>query len=280
MQPNALLDQAPYALGHSQHELSRLTEQARFFGDLTFHVLQLAGIASGMHVLDIGCGTGGTSFLATSLVGPAGCVVGVDKAPEAVTVARERAAFAGLTNVYFVTHELATYESESSFDALIGSRILMYFRDPAVLLRRLAQLVKPGGVIVFQELDLDAAKSEPESPLFERSLDRVRQTFTRAGTDVRAGLKLAQIFEDAGLPVPQMIQGARVERGAESELYSQVAQVTRSLLPLMQRLGVATAAEIDVDTLAKRLSDDALANHSTLVAPPLIGAWTQTEILQ
>jgi hypothetical protein len=72
-----------------------------------------------------------------------------------------------------------------------------------------------------------------------------------------------------------MIQGARVEKGAESEIYEQVAKVTRSLLPFMERTGVATAAEVDATTLAARLRDDALATGATLVAPPLIGAWTR-----
>jgi ubiquinone/menaquinone biosynthesis C-methylase UbiE len=270
-----LTPQAPYALGHTQHELNRLISQARFFGDLTAHVLRLAGIGPRMRVLDTGCGAGDVSFLAASLVGPEGSVIGVDKAPEATALASERAAAAGLTNVHFVTKDLADYSPDDSFDALIGSRILMYFSDPAVLLRRLVSFVRPGGVIAFQEFDMWGAKSHPACPLFELSVERIRQTFARAGADPCAGLKLAQVFEEAGLVLPQMIQGARVERGPDSELYSQVAKVSRSLLPLMERTGVATAADVNVDSLADRLRAEALAAGATLVGPPLIGAWTR-----
>jgi ubiquinone/menaquinone biosynthesis C-methylase UbiE len=273
MIPAILTAQAPYALGHSQDELNRLISQARFFGDLTEQVLRLAGLAPGMEVLDIGCGAGDISFLAASLVGPQGRVTGVDKAPEAIARASERAA--KLTNVHFVCADLADYRPQHSFDALIGSRILMYFADPAVLLRRLAEFVRPGGVIAFHEYDLKGWKSEPPSPFFDLAIGRILQTFTRAGAELCAGLKLGQIFEDAGLPTPQMIQGARVERGAHSEVYSQVEQVSRSLLPLMERTGVATASDVDVDTLAARLRAEALAIGATIVAPPLIGAWTR-----
>jgi hypothetical protein len=92
---------------------------------------------------------------------------------------------------------------------------------------------------------------------------------------VSLGLKLGCAFEDAGLPTPQMLLGARVERGLESPAYHQIAEVTRTLLPLMERTGVATADEVDIDTLASRLKGEALALRATHVAPSLVGAWTR-----
>jgi hypothetical protein len=64
--------QARYILGHDRDELDRLIYQARFFGGLTEEVLRRAGLAPGMRVLDVGCGTGDVSFLAARLVGPTG----------------------------------------------------------------------------------------------------------------------------------------------------------------------------------------------------------------
>jgi ubiquinone/menaquinone biosynthesis C-methylase UbiE len=65
-------------LGHSESELQRLLNQSHFYGELTEEVLKRAGIAKGMHILDVGCGAGDVSFLAASIVGPAGSVLGVD----------------------------------------------------------------------------------------------------------------------------------------------------------------------------------------------------------
>lgn len=46
-----------------------------------------------------------------------------------------------------------------------------------------------------------------------------------------------------------------------------------TLLPLMERVGVATAVDVQIETLADRLRQEALANNVTLVAPPFTGAW-------
>ena len=64
-------------------------------------------------------------------------------------------------------------------------------------------------------------------------------------------------------------------RGPDSRIYRQVAEVTRAVLPLMIRTGVASAETVDIDTLETRMRNEATALDATLVAPPLIGAWAR-----
>src|SRR5262249_18479631 len=249
-----------------------------FFGDLTEHVLRLAGLGAGMRVLDVGCGPGDVAFLAARLVGPEGAVIGVDKSREAIELASQRAAGAGVTNVHFLMQDLSDSEGvlHAPVDALIGRLVLQYFADPALLLRHLLTWVKPGGLVAFQEVGVkDEVYSEPVCPVYERALQRIAQTFTRIGAEARTGHRLAQIFQEAGLPAPRMILHARVERGPDSPIYNLVAQLTRVMLPLMQRTGVATAEEVGVETLAERMRAEAVALNATLIYPALIGAWTR-----
>ena len=264
-----------YVLGHSESELQRLIMQARFFGDLTREVLLRAGVTSGMRILDAGCGAGDVSFLAASIVGPSGSVHGVDKSPDAIALATQRASSANLTNVTFEVGELANYESAAKFDAVIGRLVLMYFPDPAAALRSLSRSVKPGGLILFHEVDLSTARSAPKLPLFESHLETIRETLRRGGVTVNMGSALHRAFRAAGLGDPEMIGHARVEGRATSDAYEQLAGIARALLPLIELFGVSSAKSLDLDTFADRLRADVLAHEAVIVAPLLIGAWAK-----
>jgi SAM-dependent methyltransferase len=264
-----------YLLGHANEELDRLISQSRFIGELTEHLFRLAGIGAGMQVLDVGCGAGDVSFVAARLVGPAGRVLGIDRSPESIAIASKRAAAAGLSNVTFVAADAANFVADAPVDAIVGRLVMMYWPNAASILRHLTRSLKPGGLITFQDYDLSGAKSEPFCPLFEATVERVRQTFARACVEPRMGLKLGCVFEDAGLPSPQMQLAARVERGPESPAYEQLAEITRTLLPAMERTGVAAADSIEIDTLADRLREEVVSLRATVVAPLLVAAWTR-----
>jgi ubiquinone/menaquinone biosynthesis C-methylase UbiE len=262
-----------YALGHNHDELQRLIGQSRFLGELTEELLRAAGIRPGMRVLDVGCGVGDVSFLAASLVGRDGSVIGVDRCAEAIALARRRAFDIGLANVSFVTQDLQELATDARFDAIIGRLVLMYFPQPDALLRHLLELLTPGGIVAFHEIDVTRATSEPHVPLLERSATRVSEAFRCAHAEPRMGLRLAQTFRQAQLTTPRMIAHARIGTSADTALFHQLAGITRTLLPVMEKHGIATAAEVDVDTLAERLQRDVQAADATVVAPLFVGAW-------
>jgi len=266
-----------YALGHNHDELQRLIGQGRWLGELTEQVLRAAGLRPGMRVLDVGCGAGDVSFLAATLVGREGSVVGVDRSREAIALAKRRAADVGLANVSFVTQDLQELATEARFDAIIGRLVLMYFPEPDALLRHLVQLLVPGGVMAFHEIDVQGANCEPNVPLFARSVARLVEALRRANANPRMGLRLAQTFERAHLPTPRMIAHARVGTAAEVGSFQQISAITRTLLPAMEQHGIATAAEVDVDTLAERLQRAVHAADATVVAPLFVGAWARTQ---
>ena len=54
-----------------------------------------------------------------------------------------------------------------------------------------------------------------------------------------------------------------------------LAESVRSLLPRMTELGLATASEQDVDTLAGRIRADVTGRLGIVSLAPVIGAWTR-----
>jgi SAM-dependent methyltransferase len=266
---------AGYALGHSRRELERLTGQATMFGPFTSRMLQQAGLSSGMRVLDVGSGAGDVAFLCEQLVGPSGEVTGIDKAHAAVETANQRARRAGLENVKFIAGDLSQISFETPFDAVVGRLVLMHQPDPVATLRRLARMVGQGGFVAFQEFDITGARSYPPAPMFEKSLEWILAAFSRAGTDTRMGLKLYSTFIAAGLPAPAMSLDAGIWGGENNPASYMLTEVVRSLLPVIESAGIATEAEVDIDSLQQRLENDILAGGGVAISPSLIGAWTK-----
>ena len=218
----------PYVLGDSEGELRRLVDQSRFIGELTEQVLRRAGIQQGMSVLDCGCGAGDVSFLVARLVGPAGRIVGIDRSIAGIELARRRAAEAGLANVTFQVAELVEFRPSGLVDVLVGRFILMYQPEPEAILSQLAQHVRPGGLIVFQEVVMSLSRTEPPCTLTRKCRRWIHDTFRQAGVDIDMGLKLLSTFRRAGLPSPEMLLGSRVEGGPDSPVYRYLAQTVRS----------------------------------------------------
>jgi ubiquinone/menaquinone biosynthesis C-methylase UbiE len=269
-------DAQRYTLGYSEGEFKRLELQGGFLRDLTEDVLRRAGLKQGMRVLDLGCGVGDVSLIAGQLVGPSGWVLGIDRSEDAIKVAERRAVEAGQCYwVHFAAADLASFVPQVEYDVVIGRLILMYLPDPAATLRRLAGFLRPGGIVAFQEMSMQFARSVPELRLFNQVLDWIIGAFVRTGFETDMGGKLFSTYLAAGLPTPQMISSARVEGGRESLGYEYIAQTVRSLIPAMERTGIATAAEIGIEDLADRLRDEAISHDACILFPPMIGAWTR-----
>jgi ubiquinone/menaquinone biosynthesis C-methylase UbiE len=265
----------PYVLGHGSDEHRRLMLQSRFVGELTEAVFARAGLAQGMRVLDVGCGAGDVSLLAAAFVGSSGSVLGVDQAPDSVALARERAKAAGLDNVRFEVARLEDLREGESFDALVGRLVLLYLKEPAAVLRQLAERVRPGGIVVFHEMEMTTGRCVPESPVWTQCGRWIVETFTRAGVETSMGSRLYSVFKQAGLPAPEMISGGRVEGNPESQIFEWFAQTVRSLLPMIEKTGVATRDEVGIETLADRLREDSVGKGAVMHAPLFVGAWTR-----
>jgi demethylmenaquinone methyltransferase/2-methoxy-6-polyprenyl-1,4-benzoquinol methylase len=122
-------------------------------------------IGPNARVLDVATGTGA---VALELVRQHGCsVVGIDRSPEMLAVARERVAARGLgAKIELQQGRAETLPfPDDSFDALTVTYLLRYVDDPAATVGELARVVRPGGTMVM--LDFGVPPSRVARALWE-----------------------------------------------------------------------------------------------------------------
>ena len=265
-----------YPLGHSAQEAQRLKDQGALIEALTEDVLRRAGLQRGMQVLDIGSGIGDVSLLAARMVGSDGSVLGIDKAPSSVEAARRRVAALGVQNVSFEESDLAEFATDRKFDAIVGRFVLTYVPDRARVLRSLTRHLKPGGIVALQELDMSQISQVPASELFMQARGWLFAAFAAGGAELDMGTQLYATFLQAGLPAPNMIAATPVVGGPASMAYEQLVQALRSLLPAIERSGIANVEAIGIDTLAARLREDAIANARVVFMSRVVSAWARS----
>ena len=180
----------------------------------------LARLAPGERVLDVGCGTGSLALAAKRRVGPAGVVRGVDASPEMVSQARVKAAKAGLDLAFEVGRAEALPCPDASVDVVLGT--LMLHHLPPVVRERFAREIRRvltrGGRVLAVDFEAPARKRGGVVARFHR----------------HGGVPLARIvelLEAAGLRV--------VERGSVG--------VSDLRYALAAAPGAAGAARVDAD---------------------------------
>ena len=265
-----------YILGHAPDELRRLDEQSAILRPATLGLMADCGLRPGMRVLDPGCGTGEVSLLLAEAVGPAGAVTGVDRGPEALEKARDRAALRDADHVTFLEDDIATMTADEPFDAVVGRMVLMHQPDPAGVLAHLAGLARPGALVAFAEIVvLPELPAVPERPLMRRVVSLIDQTLTLAGVHTRMGIGLHDAFARAGLPAPAVRIEPLTTCGEDPAYTRWAVETLRTLLPVLEPLGVATPDEVAIETLPERLGAEAAAAGGVAM-PCLLGtAWTR-----
>ena len=135
---HAASDHAPVLSGYDA-ELRRLNEVLR----------RAAGVQSGDHVVDVGCGTGQTTRQAARTA-QAGSALGVDISAPAIERARELARAEGLRNVTFEHANAQVHRfPQERFDLAISRFGTMFFDDPVAAFANISRALRPAGRLVM-----------------------------------------------------------------------------------------------------------------------------------
>lgn len=146
------------------------------------------------------------------------------------------------------------------------------------LLRQLLGHLRPGGIVAFQENDFAyPTMSLPPAHVHQRVMQWTRPPTGRGGRDVRMGSELNRTYLDAALSAPQLRLDAPIGGGPGWPGYAYVADTVRSLFPMLEQMGIVTADDVGIETLADRLGAEVVDRRGVQMLPIIIGAWARKE---
>lgn len=261
-------------IARSRDEPFQASISARLLAPVTRQLFLEAGLKPGMRVLDCWSGAGDVASIARELVGPEGYVRGFDSSGQMVGHANDRVMIDGFNNVEFVEADIENLPFDTEFDAVVGRIVLAYREQPVRDLKAVARCLKPSGIMVFQELDHMAARTIPPIPLIDQVRGWFIEAFRRSGIELQMGLKLYSAFQAAGLEPPRLRLDGLIG-GAESTAPTLITGVVRRLLPQIEAWNIATAEEVQIETLEERMRLELARTGGIMQTSLVIGAWSR-----
>ncbi|HEX3826423.1 MAG TPA: methyltransferase domain-containing protein [Sporichthyaceae bacterium] len=187
-----------YLLGARDDERQRLLGQGAAVRGQAAALLDRIGVESGWRVADLGCGPLGILDLLGERVGPDGRIVAVERDPRMVEHLTLSLKERGLSNVEIIEADAtATGLAPGSFDLAHTRLVLVNVFAPGRVLAEMLRLVRPGGVVAAQEVDLSGFGCFPAHPSYDRLLAAVVAAW-QDGRDPHVGRRVPGLFLDAG----------------------------------------------------------------------------------
>jgi ubiquinone/menaquinone biosynthesis C-methylase UbiE len=204
-------------------------------------LIDRANIRSGERVLDVGCGSGSTTFAFAKVVGPSGHVTGIDISEPMLARAREVMPVG--SPVEFALADATIYPfTPESFDLLASRFGVMFFADPALSFTNLRKGMRRTGRLAFA-----CWREARENPFFMVPLQAV----------YRHVPKMPQVGPEDPGPFA-FASEARVKRILNAAGFSEVAMEPVDLaldIAIGGGLDAAVKSSLEVGPAARALTD-------------------------
>jgi ubiquinone/menaquinone biosynthesis C-methylase UbiE len=247
----------------------RLRIIGRVLQPTTLSLFERVGLAPGMACLDAGCGGGDVAFELARLSGPAGRVVGMDIDATKIQLAAREAEERQLSNVEFQHSDIFENDLASTFDLVYARFLLTHLRHPAEALARMLRVLRPGGIVIVEDIDFTGHFCHPHSQAFSRYVEIYTQVVQRRGGDPHIGPRLPELLLDSGFEHVQMhvVQPA----GLDGEVKLIAPLTMENIMDAVLAEELATKGE--GDRVIEELYAFARNPRTILSLPRIVQAW-------
>ena len=177
--------------------------------------MALTDIKRGDRVLSLCCGTGLDAFIAATMVGDGGGVVGVDVSEGMLAVSQEKKICDRElgSRCQFLLHDVTRLDAlptleKGSFDWLVCSNAFVLFEDPAKVVRSWREYVKPTGRLI---VDITHEHNLRSGSLMERVARRMGVGFPANRSWIKTENSFRNILEAEGFVVEECVLLDKVE---------------------------------------------------------------------
>ena len=232
-------------------ERDRLDGLSAAYDATTIRHLRSVGVTAGWRCWEVGAGTGTIVRGLAEIVGPTGRVVASDLDTRFLDELAE-------PPVEVVRHDVTGEPvATDTFDLVHARALIEHLADRAAVIDRLVRALRPGGVLVLEDVVVSGAREAATAPesaadAMTRVMNAVAAGFRAAGADPEYGLRLPAALEAAGLRDVDAELTHRLIHGASPE----ATFYALTLEQLRERLiaaGLLTAR--DADEVAPILTD-------------------------
>src|SRR5262245_40970708 len=207
-------------LGYPADVLDRIPEGAieSFAG--VGYFFDLADLASGEAVIDLGSGSGMDAFFAAERVGESGSVVGVDFTVEQLEKARRKAQESGYSQVEFREGRIEQLPAEdASFDCVISNGVINLAPEKAAVFAEAARVLKPGGRLAIADIVSEQQMKESivcDADLWASCIGGAAQEGAYREAIEGAGLRIEEIRENPYEFISDRARDASAKYGVKS----------------------------------------------------------------
>lgn len=169
----AMNDAPAAAVSDAAGVLEDLYGAVEGFRDARRRLLDAAHVGSGMHLLELGCGTMPQLAQTAARVGGAGRIVGLDYTERFIPIARDRARTQGIDRATFQQGDCRALPfDDAAFDAVLADKLFIHVGPGEVIVAEMLRVTRPGGWIGALDWDGEAVMIAAEdSRLTRRILD-------------------------------------------------------------------------------------------------------------
>lgn len=199
--------------------------------------LACLNVQEGVHLLDIGCGTGDDVRLLARQVGPTGKVVGIDPSATMITEARTRTSGSALPVEFYQGSVYDLPFPDHTFDGGYSFLTFDVLERPQHALLELIRVIKSGGRIAISALDHDALiVNAPDRSLTRKLL----HFFCDSNASGWIGRQLPGFCVEAELHEVTVTPDTRTRMSAD---YAGAKQLLQRIATSAQAAGIVTADE-------------------------------------